>query len=143
MSWATCYSASNNIHYSKPPLMNDGRNYTNWSPACNINNNLINSTGIKNNHDYRQYLINNADKLISTNQLDACNYVSGNNSVYGKTFYTDGIKHLYTSVTDSYTPYGYEHSDLKSMYLTRTALQDRTRAPLLSQEQLLKYPNYQ
>jgi hypothetical protein len=143
MSWATCYSASNNIHYSKPPRMSDGRNYTNWSPSCEINDKLVHSIGITNNHDYRQYLINNADKLIAGNQLNSCDYVSGNNSVYGKTTFTDGIKHLYKSVTDDHAPYGYEHSDLKSMYLTRTALQDRTKAPLLSQEKLLLFPKHQ
>lgn len=140
MSWATCYSACNNIHFSNPPLMSDGRNFTNWRPACDINTQLVNSTGITNNHDYRQYLINNADRLIAGNQLNACEHVSGNNSIYGPTTFTNGIKHLYRSVTDDRAPYGYEHSDLKSMYLTRTALQDRMRAPLLNQEQLLRMP---
>jgi hypothetical protein len=143
MSWATCYSACNNIHYSKPPLMSDGRNFTNWTPACDINTQLVKSTGITNNHEYRQHLINNADRLIAGNQLNACEHVSGNNSIYGRTTFTNGIKHLYRSVTDDHAPYGYEHSDLKSMYLTRTALSDRMRAPILNQEQLLRMPKHQ
>lgn len=143
MSWATCYSACNNIHYSKPPLMSDGRNFTNWIPVCEINNQLVKSTGITNNHDYRQHLIHNADSLISGNQLNACDQVSGTNGVYGRTTFTNGIKHLYQSVTDDHAPYGYEHSDLKSMYLTRTALSDRMRAPLLNQEQILRMPKHQ
>ena len=143
MSWATCYSACNNIHSTKPPLMSDGRNFTNWIPACDINTQLVKSTGITNNHDYRQHMINNADRLIAGNQLNACEHVSGNNSVYGRTTFTNGIKHIYQSVTDDHAPYGYEHSDLKSMYLTRTALGDRMRAPLLNQEQLLRMPKHQ
>lgn len=140
MSWATCYSACNNIHYSEPPLMSDGRNFTNWIPACDINTRLVKSIGISNNHDYRQHLINNADNLIAKNQLNACEHVSGNDSVYGRTTFTNGVKHIYKSATDAHAPYGYEHSDLKSMYLTRTALNDRMRAPLLNQEQLLRMP---
>ena len=27
MSWGTCYSGSNNIHFGFPPIMTDGRNY--------------------------------------------------------------------------------------------------------------------
>lgn len=144
MSWATCYSACDNIHQSNAPRMQDGRNWTNITPSCHINNQLIKNIGITNNHDYRQYLIHNAESLIANNQLDACHYVSGNNSVYatGTTAWT-GVKHIYRSVTDNRAPYGYEHSDLKSMYLTRTALDDRTRAPLLDQEQLLTYPKHQ
>lgn len=143
MSWATCYSACNNIHYSKPPLMSDGRNYTNWIPASDINTQLIKNIGISNNHDYRQHMIHNANRLISGNQLNACERVSGSNSIYGQTTFTNGVKHLYKSVTDDHAPYGYEHSDLKSMYLTRVALSDRMRAPLLNQEQLLRMPKHQ
>ena len=29
MSWATCYSGSNNVYLNKPPLMSDGRIFNN------------------------------------------------------------------------------------------------------------------
>ena len=35
MSWATCYSGSNNIHHKSPPLMSDSRQFTNYDAACN------------------------------------------------------------------------------------------------------------
>ena len=35
--WATCYSASNNIHFNSPPIMNDGRNFSTWQPEAVIN----------------------------------------------------------------------------------------------------------
>ena len=37
MSWGTCYSGSNNIYRDFPPIMNDGRNYTNWQPGGSLN----------------------------------------------------------------------------------------------------------
>ena len=37
MSWATCYSGSNNIHFNYPPLMADGRSYASWQPDAVIN----------------------------------------------------------------------------------------------------------
>ena len=33
MSWGTCYSGSDNIHYDFPSIMNDGRLFTNWQPG--------------------------------------------------------------------------------------------------------------
>lgn len=53
MSWATCYSGSNNIHFNIPPLMNDGRHYTTFDPSCKANTELRDSLGIKNNYQYR------------------------------------------------------------------------------------------
>ena len=37
MSWATCFSGSNNIHFNFPPIMNDGRNYASYQPEAVIN----------------------------------------------------------------------------------------------------------
>ena len=54
MSWGTCYAGSNNIHMGFPPLMSDGRNYSTWNPACDLNTKLRNKLGISNNYDYRQ-----------------------------------------------------------------------------------------
>ena len=59
MSWGTCYSGSNNIHMGFPALMSDGRLYANWESSCESNNALKAKEGIKNNYDYRQYLIKN------------------------------------------------------------------------------------
>ena len=40
MSWATCYSGSNNIHFSNPPMMSDGRFLSNWDPSADANRTL-------------------------------------------------------------------------------------------------------
>ena len=37
MSWSTCYTGSNNIHYNDPPLMMDGRTYASWQPEAVVN----------------------------------------------------------------------------------------------------------
>ena len=37
MSWATCYSGSNNINFNFPPIMTDGRNYSSWQPSALVN----------------------------------------------------------------------------------------------------------
>ena len=41
------------------------------------------------------------------------------------------------SVTDNNTPYGYETSDLKNIYLSRQSLNSRLNTPIMTQEQLL------
>ena len=68
MSWATCYSGSNNIHFNTPPLMSDGRHYSNYDPSCKANNELRDSLGIKNNYQYRQWLINNGNAVQRQNK---------------------------------------------------------------------------
>ena len=64
MSWGTCYSGSNNIHFDYPPIMNDGRNFATWVPANEVSENIRTKENIQNNNDYRQYLVNNADNII-------------------------------------------------------------------------------
>jgi len=144
MSWGTCYSGSNNIHFDFPPIMMDGRNYSNWQPGSVINENIRQEAGIKSNAEYRSYLINHADKIIKYNQIQACDQccpcpasysVPQNNS--------SNVPYLYKSCTDASVPFGYETSDLKTQYLSRQELENRLRVPLLSQEQIMKmgYPN--
>ena len=64
MSWGTCYSGSNNIHHNKAPLMSDSRLFTLVNPACDINQKLGKSLGIRNNYEYRQYLIRNGKTMM-------------------------------------------------------------------------------
>ena len=63
MSWATCYSGSNNIHFNLPPLMSDGREYANYDPSCKANNNLRNNLGIKKCDTQFSYILNPDVKL--------------------------------------------------------------------------------
>ena len=49
MSWGTCYSGSNNIHFDSPPIMADGRNYASWQPGAVLNKEIKEKEGIKTN----------------------------------------------------------------------------------------------
>jgi len=143
MSWGSCNGASNNIHFDFPPIMNDGRNFATWQPGAVINNTIRKEQNIKSNWDYRLYLTNNADSIIKTNKINACNECSACPGVYNTAQVVPNVPFLYNSPLDKSQPYGYQNSDLKSEYLTRSELQQRMTAPILSQEQYLqnKYPN--
>jgi hypothetical protein len=148
MSWGTCYSGSNNIHFNYPPIMADGRNYAMWQPGAVINEQIREKNNITSNSDYRQYLIRNADEVMQANLIGACdscgfnlNLISNSNDNaysgnYPKPF-------LFSSPWDRSQPFGYESSDLKNLYLSRYELQSRMMAPALNQEQYLTggFPN--
>ena len=142
MSWGTCYSGSNNIHSDYPALMSDGRFGTNYDPSCENNDRIVNGNNIRTNYQYRQFLIHNAGKLMSMNKDEACDqcgvckYGAPLQGVYNG-------KYIYRSAIDRITPYGYETSDLKNVYLSRQALESRLEAPLMSQQGYLmnQYPN--
>ena len=49
MSWGTCYAGSNNIHFDRPAMMSDGKNYTLYNPACDLNKKIQQKNNLKNN----------------------------------------------------------------------------------------------
>jgi hypothetical protein len=138
MSWGTCYSGSNNIHFGFPPLMTDGRNYASWQPEAVVNKTLQENSGMKTNWDYRKYLVDNADSIMKYNQLESCDQCCACPAQYGDNQPPTGTPFLFKSCTDSTQPYGYENSNLKKEYLTREQLQSRMTAPRLSQYQYLE-----
>lgn len=144
MSWGTCYSGSNNIHFDFPPIMMDGRNFADWQPGAVINERIREDVGIKTNSDYRLYLINNADKIIKYNQMLACDQCCNCPATYGSSQNRSNGPYLYKSCSDASAPFGYETSDLKNQYLSRKELESRLNVPLLTQEQIIKmgYPNF-
>ena len=138
MSWGTCYSASNNIHFDFPPLMADGRNFASWQPGAVINKKIREKEGIITNAQYRKYLVANADAIIKQNQIEACNQCGANIAQYNNTNKEINVPFLYKSNLQSSKPIGYENSDLKNVYLSRHALQSRQITPVITQEELLK-----
>jgi hypothetical protein len=80
MSWATCYSDSNNIHFDFPPLMDDARLFTDWRLGSQVNEGIKKKQNITNNWEYHDYLIKNTDSIIKQNMDSAlkncCNYRS-------------------------------------------------------------------
>jgi hypothetical protein len=130
MSWGTCYSGSNNIHFNYPPIMADGRNYATWQPEAVVNKRIQQQENIKTSWEYRQYLTHNGIEIMKYNTSEAC-YDMGlpSHIQTGKTP-SSNVPLLYKSTYDtSRTGYGYNNSDLKSPYLTREQLQARLISP--------------
>lgn len=145
MSWGTCYSGSNNIHFDFPPIMADGRNYTSWQPGTKISEDIRTQAGIKSNWQYRKYMQDNADTVVKYNQLAACDQCCSCTAQYGVENETQkNTPFLYKSCVENSQPFGYENSDLKSLYLSSHQLQSRMFTPVMTQEQLIKagYKNY-
>ena len=137
MSWATCYSGSNNIHFDNPPMMSDGRFLSNWDPSADANRTLKENVGITTNYEYRQYLMKNSDRLINANIKQFVNDSSA--QFKPQNIVTKTKKYLYKSLSDSSMPHGYESSDLKNMYLSRQALNSRLKSPIITQEHMLLF----
>ena len=127
MSWGTCYSGSNNIHFDFPPIMADGRNYSSWQPSAVINERIQKQENIKTNWEYRQYLTNNAKDIMKFNSQESC-YDLGLSSNISKTGgKSENVPKLFQSTHDQ--RYGYQQSDLKMPYLSREQLQSRMISP--------------
>lgn len=133
MSWGTCYSASNNIHFSSPPLMADGRNFGSWQPEAVINDRIQKQAGIRSSWEYRQYMVHNAAQIMKFNNLEACTELGlPSHSHTGRTN-SKNTPHMYRSPSDHSSPsFGYCKSDLKSPYLSREQLQCRMITPIVN-----------
>lgn len=130
MSWATCYSGSNNIHFNFPPIMADGRNYASWQPEAVVNQRIQKQAGIHNNWSYRNYLQKNANEIMKYNNLEAC-YDLGLPTHFStnKTPSSD-VPYSFQSTFDTGKPgYNYPTSDLKNPYLSSEQLNARLIAP--------------
>lgn len=140
MSWATCYSGSNNIHFNFPPIMMDGRNYATWQPGAVINEKIRENNSISSNWDYRTFLQTNAEKIMKANSLSACNNCGSCLDQYTgpqNPQMQSNTPYVFSSALDSSQPFGYETSDLKNVYLSRYELQSRMMAPSLTQYEYL------
>ena len=141
MSWGTCYSGSNNIHFDFPPIMKDGRNYANWQPGGALNEEIRKDNKIHSNWAYRKFLTQNADTIIRTNQAFACDDCCSCPARYPSVTQpatNNNTPFLYKSCLDNSQPFGYENSDLKNLYLSDVQLESRMVTPVITQEQILR-----
>jgi hypothetical protein len=46
-------------------VMSDGRMFTDYSPSCELNKNIQQKYNIQNSHEYKKFLQNNAENLIT------------------------------------------------------------------------------
>ena len=138
MSWATCYSDSNNIHFNFPPLMDDSRQFTDWRLGSVINETIKKKNNITNNWEYHDYLIKNSNNIVKQNTDSAlancCNYKTQyiNKSMNNTPF-------LFTPSNIKNVPYGYSNSDLKNIYLSREKLNSRNSTPFITVNSLNIY----
>ena len=131
MSWATCYSGSNNIHFNYPPFMNDGRNYSSYIPGSAIDKEIKEKNNIKTNSDYRAYLQKNANEIIKFNQINACNECSScpHKNNINNIDKNMNEPYIFNSILSNDQPFGYEQSDLKNIYLSRQQMEAKMYAP--------------
>ena len=133
MSWGTCYSGSNNIHFNFPPIMADGRIFSSWQPEAVVNEKIQKHEGIKTSWHYRQFLTDNAMQIMRQNNQEACIDLGLTPHTQVNTTPSSNIPHTYKSVMDTNKPgFGYNKSDLKSPYLSREQLQSRMISPAIS-----------
>jgi hypothetical protein len=132
MSWATCYSGTNNIHFNSPPLMLDGRIYTSWQPTAYVNNQIKQKAGIETNWEYRKYLHKHASDIMKYNSFSYCNELGLPTHVSNDKTVSPNVPFMFQSIHDESKPnYGYSESKLKNPYLTRQQLQARLISPAI------------
>ena len=133
MSWATCFSGSNNIHFNFPPIMQDGRTYSSYQPEAVVNQRIQEVNNINSNWKYRQFLTQNADQIMQFNTTEAC-YTLGLNPHYATNATpSSNVPFLYKSTFDTSSPgFGYPTSDLKNPYLSRQQLEARMISPSIT-----------
>ena len=133
MSWATCYSGSNNIHFNFPPIMADGRNFASWQPDAVINQRIQKQEHIKSNWQYRRYLQNNGTQIMAYNNLEACYDLGLDPHVQTGKTPSNNVPYAFKSAFDTTTPgFGYCNSDLKNPYLSREQLNSRMVSPSIN-----------
>ena len=132
MSWATCYSGSNNIDFNFPPIMADGRNYATWQPDAVVNERIQRKEGIQSNWAYRQFLQKNGLQIMNYNNQEAC-YTLGLDPHYNtNSTPSSNVPYTFKNTFDSSKPgFGYCNSDLKNPYLTSEQLNARLVAPTI------------
>lgn len=62
-----CNKSSNNKYFDCPPIMNDARAFTDYRPSGEVNAEIQISNDLKNNQEYRQFLIKNATQIMKIN----------------------------------------------------------------------------
>jgi hypothetical protein len=63
----TCNKTSNNKYFDCPARMDDGRAFTDYRPNSDVNDMIRYSNNMMSSYEYRQFLINNGDKIMEVN----------------------------------------------------------------------------
>ena len=133
MSWATCYSGSNNIDFNFPAKMADGRLWSQWQPDAAVNQRIQLQEGIQSNWGYRQFLQKNGVEIMNFNSQEACYTLGLDPHVNTGKTPSDNVPYSFKGTFDSNRPgFGYCNSDLKNPYLSREQLNSRLVAPTVN-----------
>ena len=133
MSWGTCYSGSNNIHFNFPPIMSDGRNFASWQPEAVVNKRIQKQENITTNWNYRQYMQQNGLQIMQYNTAEACYDLGLDPHTQVGTNPSENVPYMFKSTFDSSKPgYGYNDSNLKNPYLSREQLNAKLISPHIS-----------
>jgi hypothetical protein len=133
MSWATCYSGSNNINFNFPPIMADGRNYASWQPDAVVNERIQVKEGIQTNWGYRQFLQKNGIQVMNYNSQEACYDLGLDPHYYSNKTPSSNVPYTFKGTFDTSIPgFGYCNSDLKNPYLSREQLNSRMVSPSIN-----------
>lgn len=133
MSWGTCYSGSNNIHFNSPPIMSDGRNFASWQPEAVVNKRIQKQENITTNWNYRQYMQQNGLQIMQYNTAEACYELGLDPHTQVGTTPSSNVPYMFKSTFDTSKPgYGYNDSNLKNPYLSREQLNAKLISPHIS-----------
>jgi hypothetical protein len=133
MSWATCYSGSNNIYFNSPPLMSDSRNFSSWQPDAVVNEKIQEKEQIKTNWEYRQFLQQHGMQIMSYNNQESCYALGLDPRVTSGKTPSSNVPYRFKGIFDTSQPgFGYCNSDLKNPYLSREQLNSRLVAPTIN-----------
>jgi hypothetical protein len=123
---------THNLYKDFPPFMNDGRVLVaSWQQESVTNNNLLQSTGMKSNWEYRRHLTENAKAMIEQNQAESLNDIGYIARYSTAPEQSTTVPYYYKSYLDNTQPFGYQSSDLKQLYLTAEQLNARKMAPVI------------
>lgn len=124
---------THNLYKDFPPFMNDGRVIVaSWTQDSVVNNNLLASTGMKTNWEFRKYLTENAKTIIQNNQAESLNDIGYIARYSIAPEQKNTVPYYYKSYLDNTKPFGYQSSDLKELYLTAEQLNARKMAPSIN-----------
>ena len=128
---------THNLYKDVPPFMNDGRVIVaSWQQESITNNNLLQSTGMKSNWEFRKYLTENAKSIIEQNQAESLNDVGYIARYSSAPEQSSSVPYYYKSYLDNTQTFGYQSSDLKQLYLNAEQLNARKMAPVITQNHL-------
>ncbi len=59
----------NNKVQTSPAIMNDGRSFTDYRPACYVDNMIANANQVKGSNEYREFLIKNGLNIMKVSDM--------------------------------------------------------------------------